>query len=341
MATNKEKTKTKSMKEMFKGYTLYSEKEYKDIWDTAIIVVDTNILLNLYRYSEESRKAILNLLKTFKDRLWVPYQVGKEYFSNRDKVIKDYLKEIDTLKSQMTKSFEEIDRLLKSKEKNYAEVAKLEELFNDFRKNVENEFNKITNSSKKNSSAKENLKIEGDILSLIDDHIGEEPDKKDYEEMVDEGLRRIKEQIPPGYKDGAKKEKYNGKTVNGDYIVFKSFMNYAKSNKKHVIFITEDTKEDWFQDIAGEKIGSRPELLHEFYEGTGKLLLIYSFEGFAIKYNDLHPDAKLSENVIDEIYQINTSDATKYVKWYKNSNDIKNINSHFYFDFDARQDGVF
>lgn len=306
----------KTISELFKGYTLYTEKEYKDIWANATIVIDTNILLNLYRYSKESRKAIIDLLKTLKTRLWIPYQVAKEYFSNRDKVIKDSVKELESLRNQMTKSFGEIDRALKSKEKNYVEIANLEYMFSEFKEKIEKEFEKINASAIENDSTKEALKIEGEILSLIDNHIGKELPKKEYEKYIDEGLRRIKEQLPPGYKDSDKEERYNGKTINGDYIVFRSFMNYAKENNKNIIFITADTKDDWFKEIDGEKIGGRQELLHEFYQETKKMLLIYSFEGFANKYNEMNPTTKISDNVINEIYTVNTISNIKDTEWH-------------------------
>ena len=62
-----------------------SADEIDAIWKGAIIVLDTNILLNLYRYSEETRDDVLSVMEKMKDRLWMPYQVGLEYFNNRVK----------------------------------------------------------------------------------------------------------------------------------------------------------------------------------------------------------------------------------------------------------------
>lgn len=55
----------KSMIELFKGYTNYSEDEYKRIWESAIIVVDTNILLNFYRYSEDTKKEHISVFRFY------------------------------------------------------------------------------------------------------------------------------------------------------------------------------------------------------------------------------------------------------------------------------------
>ena len=80
-----------NIREKYKGLSIYNPGEYKEIWDNSTIVLDTNILLNLYRYSDQTRKTILSVLEKFKERIWIPYQVIKEYYNNRDKVIDESL----------------------------------------------------------------------------------------------------------------------------------------------------------------------------------------------------------------------------------------------------------
>lgn len=314
MNKNVKKDNSKTMEELFRGYTFYSEKNYEEIWENATIVLDTNILLNLYRYSEKTRKEVINLLKNLKDRIWIPYQVGKEYFNNRDKVIKDSNKELEKLKDLVSQTLTKLISEVKSKEKNYQEIASMESDINKFKETIESKFEKIISDSKEKDNENINLKIEREILSLIGNNIGEEPPEEEYLKMIEEGHRRITNDIPPGYKDKDKKEIYKGKKVNGDYIIFKSFINYAKEKNKPIIFITDDTKEDWFHIVCGEKKGGRKELLHEFYKETNNMLLIYSFEGFANKYNDLNPATKLPDNAINEINEVNIKSYFKHNK---------------------------
>ena len=92
----------KNMREAFKGLNLYSKETYEDIWENATIVLDTNILLNLFRYSKDTRKEFFTVLNSYKSRLWLPYQVIREYYKNRDKVIKDSTKEIVQLEHLQT-----------------------------------------------------------------------------------------------------------------------------------------------------------------------------------------------------------------------------------------------
>ncbi|HDR7545086.1 PIN-like domain-containing protein [Bacillus sp. CH_442] len=50
--------------------------------------MDTNVLLELYRYSPDTTEHILNVLNSLpKHQLWIPAQVIEEYTKNRVSVI--------------------------------------------------------------------------------------------------------------------------------------------------------------------------------------------------------------------------------------------------------------
>ena len=86
----------------FEHYILSDEESVKSIWGDAILVFDTNVLLNLYRYSENSKNDLLKALEYYKDRLWIPFQIGWEYHNNRLSVIID----IHTAYEQITTNLE-------------------------------------------------------------------------------------------------------------------------------------------------------------------------------------------------------------------------------------------
>lgn len=75
------------MKKAFPGHFSNDPLDLKGIWGRCIFVLDTNVLLNLYRYSDETRSELLETFKLLKERLWIPYQVASDYFINRVKVI--------------------------------------------------------------------------------------------------------------------------------------------------------------------------------------------------------------------------------------------------------------
>lgn len=78
------------MKETFREQFELDKEKIQEIWKNAIVVFDTNILLNLYRYNKETCDDLLKYMKTFADRLWMPFQVGWEYHNNRLKVAYTY-----------------------------------------------------------------------------------------------------------------------------------------------------------------------------------------------------------------------------------------------------------
>ena len=119
----------------------------------------------------------------------------------------------------------------------------------------------------------------------------------------------------------------------------------SKATKKDVIFITDDVKEDWFNYCDGEKNGGRCELLNEFYKKAGKLLLIYSMDGFVSAYSKNIKKQKYSESTMKELQHVsriyqqkdlnNITDNPYYhfsiVRDYKNYGIIKNF--LYYLDF--------
>src|SRR6266508_7012977 len=67
----------------FQGYRLPTEAEIDDALRLALIVIDANLLLNLYRYTESTRDDLLGVMGRLGDRLWVPHQVLREFWRNR------------------------------------------------------------------------------------------------------------------------------------------------------------------------------------------------------------------------------------------------------------------
>lgn len=51
------------MRNAIREYIELSETEKKALWDNATFVFDTNVFLNLYRYSKKTRDALLEAMK--------------------------------------------------------------------------------------------------------------------------------------------------------------------------------------------------------------------------------------------------------------------------------------
>ncbi|MBK6959376.1 MAG: DUF4935 domain-containing protein [Nitrosomonas sp.] len=46
-------------------------------------MVDTNVLLNLYRYSEATRKELQEAITSLDGRIFIPHQAANEFLRNR------------------------------------------------------------------------------------------------------------------------------------------------------------------------------------------------------------------------------------------------------------------
>jgi len=68
------------MKELFKGFYTPSEKDIKKSWsdEKTLFVFDTNVLLNLYRYTEATRDDFFQIIDSISEKIWLPYHVGLE-----------------------------------------------------------------------------------------------------------------------------------------------------------------------------------------------------------------------------------------------------------------------
>lgn len=77
------------MKKKFIGFYDPTEQEIEDAWTNGVFAFDANTLLNLYRYTDVTRKDFLHVLKFIKENLFIPFQVAFEYLNNRIKVIDD------------------------------------------------------------------------------------------------------------------------------------------------------------------------------------------------------------------------------------------------------------
>jgi PIN like domain len=99
------------VKRHFKEWYSPSEEELKQLWLKGTIVLDSNVLLQLYQYAPATLTEFFSVLDKAKERLWLPHQVGVEYHRNRakslpqqrfvlERVIKrieEMLRQVDTL----------------------------------------------------------------------------------------------------------------------------------------------------------------------------------------------------------------------------------------------------
>jgi len=140
-----------------------------------------------------------------------------------------------------------------------------------------------------------------DFLSqLFDGKTGDSYTDERLKEIKSEGEERYSLKVPPGYKDDDKSEALDPMRKFGDLIVWFQIIDYSKSKKKPIIFITDDKKEDWWLIQSGKTISPRPELLEEFYRVTKQPFWMYSVDRF-IKLASEAAKKEVDPAVIEEV----------------------------------------
>src|SRR5664279_5602157 len=77
-----------SMREVFPEWHVPTDEEIEELYRSATIIMDANVLLSVYRAgSDPDGKNIIDAFSKHADRLWVPYQAAAEYYRHRLRVI--------------------------------------------------------------------------------------------------------------------------------------------------------------------------------------------------------------------------------------------------------------
>lgn len=291
------------MKETFKEYFKPTEAEKKAIWEDGVIVFDTNILLNLYRFSIETRDDLLSQMEAYSNQLWLPYQVGLEYFENRECVINELpqaFKELETKLDEGKNAF------LKCFDDHYSRHPMLNkgELTKEYDKAIKSFKEKLESWKKETPNYLSSDPIKDKLIDLFKEKVGEDLTEEELKSVYVEGVERYAEKIPPGFMDLKRKQGKDKRHIYGDLIIWKQMIKYATSSHKDIVFVTQDVKEDWWVKKNGKADSPLHTLLREFRKQTGQQLLMYQQEGFmkAAKKKATKPES------IKEVKQLTLED---------------------------------
>jgi len=275
------------MRTTFHQFFRLTKHELDEILEHALICYDANVLLNVYRYSDETQKGLVDVIKAFANRTYLPHQVAYEYAKNRAKTIVDQIKLCQDTESAFRKVI-----------KDYIDPKDKQPFLSSNATNfLDQIMEELTSKKKILESMISNDPYADLLLTLFDKKIGSAPDADTLNELREQASRRYANKIPPGYSDLKDKQAQNSY---GDYIVWRQLMDMAKEKECDFIFITDDSKEDWRLRIGGKTIGPRPELLEEFRRETGQRVCLFTSEGFLIATKEAG-STQISDSVIKEV----------------------------------------
>jgi hypothetical protein len=274
----------KPLRDCFKGFYNPTDELLQDAWssDETLFVFDTNVLLNLYGYAEQTRDDFFNLLSSLGDKLWIPYHAGLEYQRRRLEVIRDE----KAIFNKINDNLEKIEKVFLGDFEQLALKRRFPKLHENTEK-LSKEISRSVSSYKKSVAywddkqpcVRSHDSIRERLNELTNSKVGPPPENQGWlDELYKEGEERYQNKIPPGYKDVNKSKSeqnsfsYDGLKYDrqyGDLILWKQLIDKAKDdNIKNVIFVTDDSKEDWWYilESRGKKqIGPHANLQSEIY----------------------------------------------------------------------------
>ena len=309
------------MRDAIKEYLGYTEKEKRDLWKHATFVFDTNVFLNLYRYTAKTRNKLMSAFDHLNERLWMPNHVAREFMRNRCNIIFEACKQYDDLHKEAEKFMNSCKESLhlEPDDKDFVEV---QEKLNGWLDSAKGK-NIIVNDPDSDSILEK-------ILSLFEGKVGIAFSEEEMLSTVKEGRERYSNGTPPGYMDSKKQKGNNSNNSFGDYIVWKQILNYAKSEKKDVVLVTNDQKEDWWNIVHGRTLGPRIELRKEFIDETNQRFHMYSMRSFLTRFESENNN-QIDKNTIDEIeffskvirHKTPRSDLKKYYQSFDNKEEAR------------------
>lgn len=324
------------MKNRFAEYYKPTDEEVQDMWSKATIVFDTNVLLDLYRYDTATRDEFIQIISFYKERLWIPYQVGWEFHRNREGVIKQNAEAYDRVQKEFCSK---IDDLLKSADA----LADNHPLLNmsEIKKRAKTFKSAIEKSLASQKGAHPKIDNTNDVVldtitELFEGRTGENFTEEELCKIYEEGSKRYEKKIPPGYCDKKDKKSCPPQELYGDLILWKQIIKWSAEQSTDIILVSSEEKEDWWNIGDDKTKTSRAEMLKEFIEQTQHRVLIYSRTAF-LENAKKNKDVKVSAKIIKEVEK--TEARTSFATFQYPFSDIYNDfiplwgNVDYYHDF--------
>lgn len=283
----------------FRHYLPNDENALRLAMTTGMVVLDTNVLLSAYRFAPAAREELMSVVERVADRIWIPHRVAEEFHRNRLEVIADYDTAYLPVIEALSTAQDALDDELGPKIGQLANRAALSDA------QRENLLDLVAKSTAAATFAVSELRKDHGLADLrgsdavltkfqklLDGKTGAPLNDQDMADAISEAKHRIDQRIPPGYRDVKKPEPY------GDFVIWKQTLLESTSRQaSHVVFVTSDTKEDWYQIVKGKTIGGRPELAKELMDATGAELVVMTATSFLFHANN-YLNAKVSQETI-------------------------------------------
>jgi PIN like domain/Restriction endonuclease len=321
----------------------------------GLVVLDANVLLDLYRIAPEARRQVLDAFRGVTERLWVPHQAAIEFSRNRKGAVIGRVSSFKQARQALRNAKDDaidilesaIERLLELREQSgKAEPWDIANAGLD-REGLLERLDGVMDPA---IAELEALESEHDlhpgdmqridplfeeIDTLLAGHIGASYPFSELRILVEEAHAfRFPNEIPPGYRDIDKKTMLGAA---GDYLLWRQTIDKAiemETPDKRVLLITSELKSDWWElDEKGRPRGPRPELVQELRDLAHADLLLLSLKEFIAGTKE-HLSSTVSDRTLDELSEIGAEDQEFLSNIFRDSSNGLNLLDLSFQDFE-------
>ncbi|WP_392872744.1 PIN-like domain-containing protein [Streptomyces sp. LN499] len=264
----------------FEGYRTPTMEDYRRVMTQGMVVLDTSILLNLYRYDRQTRRDLLSVLNRIQSQLWVPHQAIAEFWANRDLVLtsrRDSARRaLTSLESPARSTVEAVELWARNigldDVTRHSLITDISDAYVQLRKSIAD--HRIDTEIDSIPDTGEDPVIRA-LETILSGRVGQALPPSDHEQALKEATRRAQDRVPPGYMD---QHKENNRGA-GDYLLWEQTLREAQNRATDVLLVTQDMKEDWWRQTRGVIRGPRPELTREIKVRAGCDLFMMQPQG--------------------------------------------------------------
>lgn len=258
---------SRNLTDDFGHYYRPSASDERHAFEDGLIVLDTNVLLNVLRYSSHARDELLSVIESIGSRCFVPYQVAAEYNRNRVRVVASRHKElaeaengVDQIRTQIRTlvghirdrrivSGETAQRLDKAANTAIAEFnSAVADAMTQYDLSAANMVGQVDQWTERLTAA-----LAGKVAVAPTDEL-RQADQKEAE-------RRREEKLAPGYKDDA----------GGDYLWWAEVLRHPELQDRPLLVVSDDVaKGDWLFEQHGLPIGPHEILISDITKAGGR-----------------------------------------------------------------------
>lgn len=257
----------------------------QSISDSALIVLDTNVLLIPYLTGKSSLESLGQVYRKLVGRkqLVIPARVAREFVRNRSEKIKQLFQQVSRRSNinvsdtqyPLLESIGEYKSLIEAEQELQLAIKKYRSKISDLKQVIKN------------------WNVEDPVSVLYSkcftpEIIVDVPDSRD--QLAHELRQRYARRQPPGFKDEGKPDEGIG-----DFAIWKTILHLGKTLRKHIVFVSGEEKTDWWYRSEDTHLYVRAELSEEFRRETEGM----SFH--MINLNDLLEIFGANEDVVSEV----------------------------------------